>query len=396
MIHQFRVQNYKALRDVTLDLNPVQVLIGPNDSGKTSLLEALAAYCRSVDHDLAQAFTGCWDGTKLVWNGRPDLAVSLSAIASSDEGDFQYGFSVQFAATGRRARLNEEQLRLPVDAEATQLPSTGDLRTTVFVTAHQGHNATPDQRRLSLLVSQSLRGVQYYRWNPRMLALPVVSDSKRRFRMESDGFGLAQCLDDVLGDDRARFTALESRFREIFPQVKSIKLKAEPAYHSPVDNPENVPTFGRSEGKGIYFALEGMSEPIAAAQVSDGVLLVLAYLTILYLPQAPRLVLVEEPENGIHPKRLEQVIRLLRDLIKEQTHSQVVLTTHSPYVVDQFLPDEVTLCRKEPDGAVTATNLTTSEKVREQIDVFTLGEIWTAEGDDVLAGASAAAGDAAR
>ena len=43
MITRFRVQNYKALRDVTLDLTPMHVLIGPNDSGKTSVLEALAA-----------------------------------------------------------------------------------------------------------------------------------------------------------------------------------------------------------------------------------------------------------------------------------------------------------------------------------------------------------------
>ena len=53
MITRFRVQNYKALRDVTLDLTPVHVLIGPNDSGKTSILEAMAALCRSVDHPVA-------------------------------------------------------------------------------------------------------------------------------------------------------------------------------------------------------------------------------------------------------------------------------------------------------------------------------------------------------
>ena len=56
MITRFRVQNYKALRDVTLDLTPVHVLIGPNDSGKTSLLEALAALCRSVERPFSEVF----------------------------------------------------------------------------------------------------------------------------------------------------------------------------------------------------------------------------------------------------------------------------------------------------------------------------------------------------
>ncbi|MCH8252994.1 MAG: hypothetical protein IID36_11130 [Planctomycetes bacterium] len=61
------------------------------------------------------------------------------------------------------------------------------------------------------------------------------------------------------------------------------------------------------------------------------------------------------------------------------------MTTHSPYVVDMFKPEEVSLCQMGDDGAVTVTRLSESAAVREQIDVFTLGEIWTAEGDEALA-----------
>ncbi|HOM52570.1 MAG TPA: AAA family ATPase [Phycisphaerae bacterium] len=75
MISQFRVRNYKALRDVTLDLTPVHVLIGPNDSGKTSMMEALAALCRSVELPVREAFLGSWEGADLVWQKNPDLDV---------------------------------------------------------------------------------------------------------------------------------------------------------------------------------------------------------------------------------------------------------------------------------------------------------------------------------
>ena len=68
MITRLRVKNFKALRDVEVQLTPIHVLIGPNDSGKTSILDALAALCRSVDHDLTEAFLGSWKGTELVWN----------------------------------------------------------------------------------------------------------------------------------------------------------------------------------------------------------------------------------------------------------------------------------------------------------------------------------------
>jgi len=82
---------------------------------------------------------------------------------------------------------------------------------------------------------------------------------------------------------------------------------------------------------------------------------------------------------------VQEVLRILRELIESQSRTQVILTTHSPYVVDLFKPEEVTLCRKGPDGAVTTHRLSESRAVREQMDVFTLGEIWTAEGDEKLA-----------
>jgi predicted ATPase len=92
----------------------------------------------------------------------------------------------------------------------------------------------------------------------------------------------------------------------------------------------------------------------------------------------------------VHPKRLESIVKMLRELVEGQSHTQVVLTTHSPYVVDLFKPEEVTLCTKGPDGAVSVRRLSESEKVREQMRLFTLGEIWGAEGDEALANEKAA------
>src|SRR2546426_533308 len=87
---------------------------------------------------------------------------------------------------------------------------------------------------------------------------------------------------------------------------------------------------------------------------------------------------------GIHPKRLQDILGILRDLVKEQTTSQVILTTHSPYVLDLFEPEEVSLCHMNSDGAVLVHRLSESQTVQEQLDIFTLGEIWTAEGDAAL------------
>src|SRR5262245_2453003 len=384
MITRFQVQNYKALRDVTLDLTPMHVLIGPNDAGKTSILEAITALCRSVDYPLEEAFTGSWQGSDLVWQHTPNLPVSLGVVVEEEQRQFHYQLACTFPPSGRTVRNHSEQFKHIKEALEVDFSYRDHGASNVY-DATASFWVSDEPREEIELVHRALSGVHFYRWEPRFLAFPVAPDAQRRFRMDSSGFGLALCLDDILGYDREQFIHLENCFRAIFAQIKTIRLMQEHAYRGPVDDRLHMPMLEKADGKGIHFEFVN-GQQVPASQTSDGVLLVLAYLTVLYLPppHRPRVVLVEEPENGIHPKRLQDVLGILRDLIKEQTTSQVILTTHSPYVLDLFEPQEVSLCHMLTDGSVSVHRLSESQTVREQLDIFTLGEIWTAEGDAAL------------
>ena len=390
MIKRLRVKNFKALRDIEIELTPIHVLIGPNDSGKTSILDVLAALCRSVDHDLAQAFLGSWKGTELVWNGHSELPVTID-VDFDDNAIAGYGLGVQFGMRERQAVVIKESVirkgleRLELGNQARHI-DLGNQSNSTFVKRQLDKPAQsrPNSNEVKA-VQKLMAGVHYYRLNPSFLALPVAPDSKRLFRMESNGFGLALCLDEILNFDRNRFAQLEKRFTEIFSHIESIALLQEPAYRAPVDNPDRVTMLNKADGKGLYFKMKESGQLVPASQASDGTLLVLAYLTILYLPQPPRLLLIEEPENGIHPKRLREILKILRSLVHEQSHTQVVLTTHSPYALDLFKPEEVSLCTKLDTGEIKTTRMSDSPEVVRQLDVFTLGEIWTSEGDMKIA-----------
>jgi predicted ATPase len=342
MITRFHVQNFKALRDVTLELTSIHVLIGPNDSGKTSILEAITAFGLMVPYSWSGAFRGRWQGRELVWKGAADPVVSFEVQLNQRGETIAYSSSGKFPLGGR-------------DVVNVSWP------------------AIPQQ------VADLASGIQSYRWIPSHLGLPIAFQQQPRFVMQSSGFGLALFLADILGHDHKLYGRLEERFREFFPYVRGIRLIREAGYRSIYDQDPGSP------GYGIYFELADNDHVLPAAQASDGLLLVLAYLTLLYSPEPPCVLLIEEPENGIHPQRLKDVLKVLKELIHDQDRTQVLLTTHSPYVVDQFRPEEVTLCLKGVDGAVTTHRLSDSKTVREQMDIFQLGEIWTAEGDEALA-----------
>lgn len=90
------------------------------------------------------------------------------------------------------------------------------------------------------------------------------------------------------------------------------------------------------------------------------------------------MLLIEEPENGIHPKRLIEVAKLLRQFVeREENAPQIIMTTHSPYLLSEFQPEEVTLMRRQPDGSAKAFPLRDAPHIHERMgDGFYLGELW--------------------
>lgn len=237
---------------------------------------------------------------------------------------------------------------------------------------------------ISETIHAALAGVRYHRFDPRRLAMPVGRSSGREFRLDPSGFGLALCLEDIRDTDDESYHHLLDHFRRIFPQIKQIQLRAvigsaaDPATRDPQgQHPQ------QSWGKELLIEFKNSSIPVPASQVSEGILLVLGYLTLLSLPKPAKVILIEEPETGIYPKLLHEVICILRDLVKSQSGTQVIMTTHAPYVLDEFGPEDVTVCRKDADGSISVHPLSGNQRIKDQLDIFSLGELWTPEIDAV-------------
>jgi predicted ATPase len=127
---------------------------------------------------------------------------------------------------------------------------------------------------------------------------------------------------------------------------------------------------------------------IPADLTSTGVRLLLVFVALAYHPTPPRTILLEEPENGIHPKRLADVLDLLRGITKGRFcghAAQIILTTHSPYLLDLVDPDkeQVLVFQRLPDGSRTAQATDTS-RLQLFLDEFMLGEVWYNQGEEGL------------
>ena len=125
-----------------------------------------------------------------------------------------------------------------------------------------------------------------------------------------------------------------------------------------------------------------------AQEASAGVRLILFFIALAYHPSPPKIILLEEPENGLHPRRLQEVLGLLRKTT-EGRHggqaAQVILTTHSPYLLDSvdIEKDQVLVFRRNDDGTRTAEPVE-SGRLDPFLDEFMLGEVWYNQGEEGL------------
>ncbi|MGB8698550.1 MAG: AAA family ATPase [Thermosynechococcaceae cyanobacterium] len=115
-------------------------------------------------------------------------------------------------------------------------------------------------------------------------------------------------------------------------------------------------------------------KPILAKYVSDGTLKMLAYLTVLYDPDPPQLIGIEEPENYLHPRLLAELDEECRNA---SSNSQLMVTTHSPDFVDALRPEELWVLYRDDKGFTQARRTSDMPLVQNMMNEGAkLGALW--------------------
>lgn len=381
MISSFHIRNYKCLHDVSVELGPFTVLIGPNDSGKTSLLEAIEDLGRMAKQDASEVYSGPRTVANIRWRRKSELRVAWNVEGRAGNDSFVYRLEldpekwiVSEEIDGYRgSRLTRDHTHtvtseLPngaeiwhTDSSTTALEVASRMRESVFVELGQ-HLATTGR----------------YRLNPSALrshALPMDG-----VMLSSSGDNLAAVLDAILaGPDRDAAIGLERDLAKAIPTLHGLALR-------PVKG--DVQSRGKKE---IEFTLAGPERPrirIPATLASDGALLTTAFLALAH-GDTPGIVLIEEPENGMHPARLRETVELLRHMANGQVGNrvrQVVMTTHSPLVLNYVEPHEIRIVTRDldADGATRVHALSSLQGISEYLHEFAPGELWYLLGEHGL------------
>ena len=201
---------------------------------------------------------------------------------------------------------------------------------------------------------ESIRLYREFTTGPRAQARSGTSSSLLADQLLEDGGNLAMRINELnfhqgLGRINAALNRFFEPFSEVFPRTRE----------------------GITQ---LYVREKGVDDAFAATSLSDGTLRFLLLLTVLLDPAPPPLVCIEEPEVGLHPDAIRDVADLL---VEASTRTQVIVTTHSPPLIDALSdqPEAVAICERDFDGFTQIRRLQGS-KLTEWLERYTLGELW--------------------
>lgn len=377
MLTRLTLQNVGPFAEADLSLGPITVIVGPNNSGKTTLLRALSCLSLESKGDFYHA-----TGVSRRLSSSSEAVIRWSG-ASSERKDFSA--TVQAPGDPRWPDLTVETGGTTYGVDTQNQPSKG--------ATPRGFRNNPwhligDWRRIEhpdpatqaelRAPGRHLREMRWFAPLPKQLRRPSGAeiDGGVWLNDHKGGFGLPSALANLAAADAELATCLIKKFRETFTEFSRYQVRPTKLSEPPDDEPKVA-------GYELSFPLAAGGE-LTVDQVSDGVLLYLALLLVLHLPDPPSVLLYEEPECGVHPSRLAEMVEILRQFAID-TGCQVVLTTHMPYVLDGVEPDEASFCYRDADGHARCASFADVDKLGAALSFKYLGELWAEYGEQNLA-----------
>jgi len=399
-IEHIYVDGYRSLVDVTWQPASLNVLIGPNRSGKSNLLRALTLVAQLAQKRLSKALTAEGGIHQVLWDGRHPSLRMFMALNPSNGSPSAYQFELQPMGSLSSYRFVYESLIAPKTAAEKQespiqwyLDERGNTaiglrdkeRRDLRVVLHrQGNTATirheglPETRVDEVPDEEALISLSDH---PLTLTAPQVRKVLSQFSMHSSM--------DVGVDSSIRRAAVTRTEKRLGPDgdnlvaVLHTHYTGNRGFESLLDESMRA-AFGPDYEKLLFPPAEdnrvqmrirwsSLERQESAADMSDGTLRFLFLVAALCMPDPPPLVAIDEPETGLHPSMFPIVAELAEEAAGR---TQVILTTHSPDFLDAFTEkDASTTVLLNQDGK-TVLRKTEGEQLRKWLERYRLGDLW--------------------
>ena len=365
-LQSLRIRNFKAVVDSkTVKLGSLTAFIGNNGVGKSSLIEALETYQAIVRDGLDVAMQR-WLGIEHVRHKGQEAKDRMGRLMNPISFELALGESPRKVrrlamtvnndpAANRMLIVSERMTRL--DGTWTERDPGGALQSYGAERSMLPISLDEEQRR----VADEVLAWQFLTLSPERMGLPVPQQrTKGAVRLANDGSNVADFLLDLRRQDVNAFNGIVETMAFVLPYAKDIQ-----------------PTLTSSEiERKTWLQLSEDTFKVPGWMLSTGTLRMLALLALLRHPTPPPLIVVEEIENGLDPRSIHLIVEEIRSAVLAGV-TQVIVTTHSPYLLDLLTLDHLVVVERNAHGHPQFTRPANHEKLRAWPQEFAPGKLYT-------------------
>lgn len=375
-IEQLHVENYRALRSIEIkQITPLTILLGPNGSGKSTIFDVFNFLSECFQFGLRHAWDRRGRAKELKTRGQNGpVVIELKYRENPEQAVITYHLAID---EGPRGPFVEEEWLQWRRGERGAPFRFLDYKRGVG-RAVSGEVPDKEERRTEIPLKSSdliaVNALGQFAEHPRVAAL-------REFI--TDWYVSYLSIEDTRGQPEAGPQERLSKTGDNLPNVIQYLAERYPERLAEIFQVlrRRVPRLDRvlaepmPDGRLLLQIKDApFEQPILSRFASDGTLKMLSYMIVLYDPDPPQFIGVEEPENFLHPRLLPELAEECR---KASVHSQLLVTTHSPFFLNSARPDEVRVLYRDEQGYTQARLAADVPGIRPFIDAgATMGHLW--------------------
>ncbi|MFZ4730445.1 MAG: AAA family ATPase, partial [Pseudanabaena sp.] len=364
----------KAIR-----LTPLTVFIGNNGSGKSSIIEALETYKTIIESNLDTAMRP-WRGFEYVRNQ------AIPHTPQNSKGDRPYEsnptefnllwqnyratMSITSSSGGNELFIQKEQIEIKGKI-AAQRSSNGEAEYPYWDKEEFSTIALhlPDDiscvssfadSELSIDLHENITRWQFLNLNPSAMVNPIPQKrSGGQIHLAKDGSNIAEYLLSIQSKDPSAFIGIIETLQYVLPYARDLQ-------------PKITSELERS----VYLQLTEADFKVPSWLFSTGTLRILSLLAVLRHPTPPPLIVIEEIENGLDPRTIHLIVEEIRNAVTSG-RSQIIVTTHSPYLLDLLTISQIVMVERDSKGQPVFTRPAHQKSLQDWTEQFSLGKLYT-------------------
>jgi predicted ATPase len=351
LLKSVRVQNFKALQDSgAVKLTPLTVFIGNNGSGKSSLIEGLETYRNIVVEDLDHAFAR-WLGFQHVWNKQ----TRHNRVGEHFENPMEFAWTAKLPEGTGKAELTVNTVPgfngLYIQRDKQRTPRGDGME----------YGDRIPETNLPSDMKKFVAGWQFLSMTPDRMGAPAAKQMAivGRHMLNRDGSNVAQYLDVIKKKDLDAFNGIVEAMRFVLDYATDFQ-----------------PAETQEVQRAMFVQMSEREFKVPGWMLSTGTVRILALLAVLRNPDPPPLLVIEEIENGLDPRTVHMLLDEIREAV-QAGKTQVIATTHSPYLLNLLPLQTITLVERKEGGSPKFWRPGDLKEVQSWAKRFAPGELYT-------------------